>query len=119
MSELLKGACLEVARTNMSTNKPTDADHITDYQKEIFIIANEALDQFAALGACEEDVVDAVHYINQVFAIPPIRNNSEWFHGVLYTLLEIAFPNGEISGSAKRFATKMVVGIEGQIGKAN
>jgi hypothetical protein len=115
MSTLIKDACLEVARVNMWDNKPVDATPMIDFQSDITKVGLEALDHFKELGATEQDVADAIHYIAQVYALPPIRNSKEWFDSVLFTVLEPAFPNGSVSDEAARFARKLIAGIKEQI----
>lgn len=50
-----------------------------------------------------------------MFATPAIRGNHEWFEDTLMTLLEIAYPNSEISGEAISFAQKLHHGIKQQL----
>lgn len=115
MSKNLEEACLKVARTNMWDNRPVDASPMIEYQKEMVVIALRALEQFEGLGATEQDVADAIHYIEQVYALPPIGNNLDWFDRTLFTILEPAFPNSSVSGEAARYAEKLLSGIREQI----
>lgn len=115
MSNLIENACLEVARTNMWDNKPVDTDPMISFQRQMSKVGAEALEHFASLGATEQDISDAIHYIAQVFALPPIRDNLDWFKEVLFTILEIAFPNGGVSDEAARFAAKLIVGLQEQM----
>ncbi len=115
MSKKIEEACLEVARTNMWDNRPVDAFPMIEYQKEMVAIALRALESFEGLGATEQDVADAIHYIEQVYALPPIGNDLDWFDKTLFTILEPAFPNSSVSGAAARFAEKLVSGIRKQI----
>ncbi|MCU7797059.1 MAG: hypothetical protein KZQ75_08015 [Candidatus Thiodiazotropha sp. (ex Myrtea spinifera)] len=115
MSQLIKDACLEVARTNMWDNRPVDASPIIDYQNEMAEVSIEALNHFEELGATEQDIADAIHYVAQVYALPPIKNNVQWFRDTLFTILEPAFPNGGVADEAERFARKLIQGIKEQI----
>src|SRR5690554_6198470 len=100
MNKNLEEACLKVARTNMWSNRPVDASPMIEYQKEMVAIALKALKQFECLGATEQDVADAIHYIEQVYALPPIGNNLDWFCSTLFTILELTFPHSRVSGEA-------------------
>ncbi len=96
----------------MWVNKPLDVSLITKFQEELVTRGVGALEHFSSLGASEQDIADAIHYISQVYACPAIKNNVMWFNEVLYIILEIAFPNGVITKEAKRFAVRMATGIE-------
>ena len=99
----------------MWDNKPVDVTPMIDYQKDMVVVALEAFDHFEALGATEQDIADAIHYVEQVYALPPIRDNVDWFRDTLFTILEPAFPNGGVSGAAARFAEKLILGIQEQM----
>ena len=115
MSTLIEDACLKVARTNMWENKPADASLIIEYQKKMVPVAQKALEHFGDLGATEQDVAGAIHYIEQVYALPPIRDNLAWFESTLFTILEPAFSNGGVSGEAAVFASKLISGLQEQM----
>lgn len=106
---------MEVSRTNMWDNKPSDTKPMLEYQEELTKIAIEALKHFSELGATEQDVADAIHYIDQVYAMPAIKNNIVWFRETLFTILEPTFPNGGVSGEAARFAKRLIAGFKKQI----
>lgn len=114
MSKKLEEACLKVARTNMWDNRSLDASPLIEYQKEMVAVALRAVEHFQSLGATEQDVADAIHYIEQVYALPPIGNNLDWFDKTLFTILEPAFPNSSVSGAAARFAERLMSGIQEQ-----
>lgn len=115
MSKVIEEACMKVSRTNMWDNKPVDASPIVNYQQDMTAIALEALEHFESLGATEQDIANAIHYIDQVYALPPIKNNLAWFENTLRTILEPAFPNGGVSGKAAMFAKKLILGLQEQI----
>ncbi len=115
MSSSIQNACLKVARTNMWDNKPSDTSPMLEYQEELTQIAIEALEHFNELGAKEQDVADAIHYIEQVYAMPPIKSNIVWFKETLFTILELAFPNGGVSDEAARFAKRLIAGLKEQM----
>lgn len=117
MSALISNVCLEVARTNMWSNKLQDASPIIEFHEAITKISINAYEHHKSVGAVEQDVVDAVHYIAQVFSMPPIGNDANWFGTVLNTILEMAFPCGRVSGEAARFVEKLMVGIQEQCGE--
>jgi len=115
MSSSIQNACMKVARTNMWDNKPSDTSPMLEYQVQLTQIGIEALEHFKELGATEQDVADAIHYIDQVYAMPPIKDNVTWFKEVLFTILEPAFPNGGISDEATRFANRLIAGLKEQM----
>lgn len=123
MSGLIRGACLEVAKINMWNTKPTDAKPISDFQEEITKIGMEALEHYRDF-ANEQDISDAIHYIAQWYDLPPIRDDSRWFKEILYTLLDLAFPNVDVDNiknvnkvdeEVARFARKLIAGIKVQL----
>lgn len=85
------------------------------YHEAITKIGIEAYERYKSTGATEQDVADAVHYIAQVFALPPIGDSTSWFDITLSTILEMAFPNGRVSAEAARFSNKLIVGIHEQL----
>ena len=115
MSSSIQSACMSVARSNMWDNKPSDTSPMLKYQEQLVQISLEAQEHFKELGATEQDIADAVHFIDQVYAIPPIGNNTNWFKETLFTILEPAFPNGGVSNEAARFANKLIAGLKEQI----
>ncbi|MCK4950498.1 MAG: hypothetical protein KAS48_01675 [Gammaproteobacteria bacterium] len=115
MSTLIKNACIEVARINMWDNKPVDATPMIEYQEKMLGVGIEALEHFRELGATEQDIADAIHYVAQVYALPPIRDDLMWFKDTLFTILEPAFPNSGVSDKAARFALKLIAGLQEQI----
>lgn len=115
MSSSIQNACMSVARTNMWANKPSDTSPIINYQEQLVKISLNALEEFKELGAKEQDISDAIHYIEQVHALPPIGNNVDWFKERLFTLLEIAFTDSGISDEAARFANKIISGLNEQM----
>ena len=115
MSKIIEEACFKVARTNMWENKPIDASPIIKYQQDMIVLALEALEHFESLGATEQDIANAIHYIEQIYALPPIKNNRAWFESTLRTILELAFPNSAVSGEAAMFAQKLMSGLQKQI----
>jgi len=115
MSSSIQNACMKVARTNMWDNKPSDTSPMLEYQEKLTLIGIEALAHFNDLGATEQDVADAIHYIDQVYAMPPIKNNIVWFKETLFTILEPAFPNGGVSDEAAKFANRLITGLKEQL----
>ena len=115
MSKLIEKACVEVAQTNMWDRAPKDSAPIASYIEEISKIGVAAQEHFQDLGAEEQDIADAIHYIAQVYSIPVIRNDVQWFRDVLFTILEPAFPNGGVSDEAERFAQKLISGLQEQV----
>ncbi|RDH41427.1 hypothetical protein [Zooshikella ganghwensis] len=112
MSEQIKQACYKVARTNLSGEKLLDLNFITSYQKQLTSIALDALERYSDLGATEPDIVNAINYINHIYAIPPIKDNPKWFDSLLDTLLSVAFPNAGLTEESKPFARKLGEGIK-------
>ena len=108
-----------VANTTMWNNKPSDASPMIDFQEKMAGYALSVLDDYRDLGATEQDIANAIHYIDQVYAIPPIKDDIYWFKGVLDAVLAIAFPNGGIGGgigdSAAEFGKRLIIGIEEQL----
>lgn len=115
MSNVIRTACLEVAKTNMWDNKLTDAAPMIAFIGSMSAVGVEAVHNYRNLGASEQDVADAIHYIAQVYALPPIRDDIRWFKEVLDTLLQIAFPNGGVGDEGARFAKRLITGIQEQL----
>jgi len=115
MSQEIEKACLEVAQTNMFEGKPIDAEPMIAYHQKLVAIGLEALEHHKGSGATEQDIANAIYYIAQVYALPPIKDNIKWFSETLHTILEIAFPNSGITGNAVSFAKKLMAGLKEQL----
>lgn len=91
--------------------KPIDMDVIHSHANKLF---EEALFQYnlvAELGGSISLVIRAVHYLGQVHAIPPMKDDIDWFSDSLRILLEIAVPNSDVQGQAREFLLDMQGGI--------
>ncbi|MDH1729864.1 hypothetical protein N5F00_10225 [Pseudomonas chengduensis] len=112
---MIDKACTELAKTMMWDNRPFDATPMIELQEKLIGISEQALYHFRNAGAQESDISNAIHYINQVFAIPAIRDNHKWFEDTLMTLLEVAYPNTVLSGEAILFAHTLHGGTKQQL----
>ena len=60
MSDAINTACIEVAKTNMWNNRPTDSAPMIAYIEAMSVVGVEAAQDFRDLGASEQDVADAI-----------------------------------------------------------
>jgi hypothetical protein len=56
-------------------------------------------------------VVDAVRYLAQVHAIPPLEGNMDWFRTALEVLVELACPNAGVTEAQRKFFDELEEGI--------
>jgi hypothetical protein len=109
--ESLYAACLKLARTNLWRTAPIDASRITNYAQTIFKAALDSAEHLAGSGHDLDLVTRAVYYIEQAHALPPIEDDLRWFQDTLQTLLEIVYPNTELSGKALEFVSDLRQGL--------
>lgn len=87
----LDAACFELARTTKWEQRPVDADEIRLHAERFSVIARGQI--FEPLGRDAALVTRAVHYLTTAHAIPPMRDDTEWFYNMLSAVLEVARPN--------------------------
>ena len=115
MHDLIKDACLKVSSINMWDTKPVSIEVSLNFEEDIQEIAIAAFNFYESYGATEQDIADAIYYIATVYALPPIKDNRDWFRHTLDAILEITFPDAGLEGRAKIFAKKMLSGINDQL----
>ena len=107
----LKAACFKVAQTTHWDMKPVDVDLIQDFSNKLYHEAIAQYELIKGLGGSIPLVTRAVSYIEQAHAIPPIKNDIEWFSQSLRVLLEVTCPNAGLNGEARKFLLDMLNGI--------
>lgn len=114
----LQDACFNLAKTTLWERAPVDIGVIQSHADDIY---KEALCQFSLVeesGGTLELLVRAVNYLHQVHAIPPMRGDIRWFSESLRTILEICFPNSNVSGEARLFLHDLRGGIDSAISES-
>lgn len=103
-------ACFEVALAVFVVKDPADSAEVRAYAEKLAEIARVLVSE--DLGRDTALVARAVQYINQVHAIPPMKDDTEWFWNMLSALVEVARPNiGGVEGEALKFLDDMQQGI--------
>lgn len=114
-SKEIESACLGLANITMWQEPARPESEIIEFHKQLTVRAHQAIDDFKTLGATEKDIVNAIEYIAQVYAIPPIENDLLWFGMTLNILLMAAFPNQSVNGNAAEYAKTLIAGLAEQI----
>ena len=83
--------------------KPVDADRIKTHADRIYKIALGKVDETESLGVTIPMVIRAVDYLRQAHALPPMKEDLEWFQNMLDAVLEVACPNVKLEGEGKLF----------------
>ena len=109
--EKLKAACFKLAQTTHWDMKPVDVDLIQDFSNKLYDEALEQYELVKGLGASIPLVTRAIFYIEQAHAIPPIKDDIQWFSQSLRVLLEVSCPNAGLDGEAKEYLLDMIKGI--------
>jgi hypothetical protein len=110
MSGELRQACLDVARITRWARKPVDSAEITVLVHKLYEIAKEQLSPELKIDL--PPITRAVRYLGQVHAIPPMDDDTGWFHDMLRVVLEIARPNTGVDEENEEFLRDMLQGIE-------
>jgi hypothetical protein len=106
----ISDACFEVALGICVETVPTDSLAVRAYAARLTAIAKELVS--ADLGRDPALVSRAVRYIDQVHAIPPMKNDTAWFWNMLSAVVEVARPNtGSVEGEALSFLDDIQQGI--------
>jgi len=107
----LKSACYQLAKSTYWDRKPVDTDAIRTYADAIYNIALDESQDIEGLGCTFSTVVKAVYYIDQAHAIPPFKDDVQWFRDTLRAVIEVACPNSSLDGEARNFLADMGRGI--------
>ena len=102
-------ACFELARTTKWEQRPIDADDIRCHAERLSAIARDQV--YEPVGRDAALVARAVHYLTNAHAVPPMRDNTQWFEEMLSTVLEVARPNSVQDGKGREFLKDMLEGI--------
>lgn len=107
----INDACFQVALDLFVMTEAAASEQVRSYAQELAKIAKEMISE--ELGRDAALVARAVHYLNQVHAIPPMRGRTDWFWEILSVVLEVARPNtGGVDGEAVKFLDDMREGLE-------
>jgi hypothetical protein len=111
MSDEIDKACFQTALDLFVMTEAADSAQVRAYAEELAKIAREMVSE--GLGRDAALVARAVHYVNQIHAIPPMRGRTDWFWEILSVVLEVARPNtGGVDGEALKFLDDMREGLE-------
>ena len=115
----LEAACKQVVLATLwqSPNPRCLDDIITSEQRDSTLSAyvDVAKDQARYLPKYDEDpnvVTRAVRYLAHEHAIPPMKDNVEWFRDSLEVLIRLVLPNAEATPEAAAFMHDLRRGIE-------
>ncbi len=96
----LHEACKEVVKNTLwQTPEPVDINDIIDTNqieqtvKSYFEIAMSHVESVKEAGRNPNLITRAVRHLAQAHAIPPMKDDIEWFKERLETLIELACPN--------------------------
>lgn len=94
--------------TDKIENSMTELQTMTEkfYKTALFY-----LEHIKSLERKPEILVKAIKYIDDVHAIPPLRNNYEWFDYTLGALVELACPNSRLNKNNLDFLNDIEAGI--------
>ena len=109
MSDDLRQACFDVARTTKWARKPVDSADITALADKLYEIAKGQVSPELEIDL--PIITRAVRYLGQVHAMPPMDDDTGWFYDMLRVVLEIARPNTGVDEANKEFLKDMLQGI--------
>jgi hypothetical protein len=88
----LKAACYVVATNTMWEQRPVDVDAIQVVAAKFVEIA-EFHEQFVVEQERDPNlIVRAVRYLDQVHAMPSMRDDTRWFDDMVQVLVELGLP---------------------------
>jgi len=108
----LKNACFEVARNTMWDTRPIDVADIESVANRFFEIAKDHEEFIVGQGQDPNLITRAVLYLAHSHAIPPMRDNIQWYSDMLATLVELACPNVRAIEENEAFYHDIEEGIE-------
>ena len=107
----LKTACYEVASITMSARQPVDVASIEAVAEQFLNITEVYEDFVTEQGRDSNLIVRAVHYLADKHAIPPLRDNTQWFSDMFEVLVELACPNTGATKKSNEFLRDVEDGI--------
>jgi hypothetical protein len=115
----LLNACREVAKSTLWQNeKPRDLSDIVDTEQianTINAYYEEApfhLEFITDQGRDQNLITRAVYYMARAHAIPPMKDDINWFKDTLSTLIEMACPNIVHTRNSAKFLEDVEEGIK-------
>lgn len=107
----LRSACYEVATNTMWERRPVDVESIQAVAAKFVKIA-EFHEEFVVGQRRDPNlIVRSVRYLNHVHAMPPMRDDTQWFDDMLQVLIELACPNTGASRDQELFYQDIEKGI--------
>lgn len=89
----LKEACFNLARNTMWERRPVDLAGIQAHADKLFNETEVFVEFVVGQGRDPNMVTRAVIYLDQIHAIPPMKNDVSWFYNMLSAVIELACPN--------------------------
>jgi hypothetical protein len=117
-TDKVREACFNLAEDLMWEKDALRTENIEENIKELSGMTDKllkiALDSYYQVENLEngQDIlIQAINYIEQAHAIPPLRGNYSWFSDTLHTLLELCNPNSIVGEELLPFIDNLEAGI--------
>ena len=118
LNENIRAACFNLSVSLMWEKDALTTDKIENSMAELQTMTEKFykaalfyLEHIESLEGKPEILVKAIRYIDDVHAIPPLRNNYEWFDYTLGALIELACPNSRLNKNNLDFLNDVEAGI--------
>lgn len=119
LNEKIRAACFDLSVSLMWEKPALTTDKIEMNMAELQTMTQNFyktalfyLENIESLEGKPEIIIRAINYIEDVHAIPPLRNNYEWFDHSLGILVELACPNSRLNKNNLEFLNDLENGIE-------
>lgn len=117
-TDKVREACFNLAEDLMWEKEALRTENLEENMKELsgmtdklFEIALDSYYQVENLKNGQDILIQAINYIEQAHAIPPLRGNYSWFSYTLHTLLELCNPNSMVGKELLPFIDNLEAGI--------
>lgn len=111
-------ACKTVARQVLWKNGAASGDVAETLAQKFLAIAEEHQDFVRQQRETDDVIALAVYYIAHVHAIPPYGTDTDWFHDILTTLIEVAVPNSILNEESAALLPCLQQGIAESLASA-
>lgn len=118
LNEIIRAACFDLSVSLMweadalTTDKIENSmDELQTMTEKFYKTALFYLENIESLDRKPEIIVKAIKYIDDIHAMPPLRNNYEWFDYTLGALVELACPNNRLNKNNLDFLNDVEIGI--------
>ena len=107
----LPAACAHLARQVLYRNGSESKDVVETLAEKFLVICEQHQNHVRRNRESDDVLENAVWYLAEVHAIPPMGTSTTWFSEAMTVLVELSVPNTELSARAAKVMPQIQEGI--------